>query len=139
MRTSLTTTLLVSSILFNSAVLAADQIPLKEKAGGWLDKAKSYVSDSIPVPNPVDAGAAAVAGQKVEKINERNYQRKLQPKLEGEEEWLVYLTGGNKSCLGRCGKADLAWNVSVSTSIFIYTSESSCDSNGLIWGVENAH
>jgi len=104
----------IIATLLCGAALAHDQIPLKEKAAGWFDKAKSYIPSVTPsIPNPIDAGAAAVAEKKVTKINIRNYQRLLQPKLEGEEEWLIYLTGGNKSCFGRCGKTDAAWNLSI--------------------------
>ena len=28
------------------------------------------------------------------------------------EPWMVYLTGGNKTCMGFCDTADAAWNVS---------------------------
>lgn len=102
--------------LLPALITANDQIPLKEKAAGWLDKAKAYVSSATPdLPNPINAGAAKVAELKVEKINLRNYQRKLGPKLDGEEEWMIYMTGGNKSCFGRCDRADLAWNVSATS------------------------
>lgn len=99
--------------LFCSVALAQDaQIPLKEKAQQWFDVAKSYIPSGVPsIPNPVDAGAAAVAGNKVQKISIANFERVLAPKPEGEEEWLIYTTGGNKTCFGRCGKVDLAWNV----------------------------
>jgi hypothetical protein len=85
---------------------------------GFLDNAKDsaqHVFDVLKdnlVPDPLDSGAAAVAGQVVERISIRNFQRKLAPKLEGEEEWMIYFTGGNKSCFGRCGPVDLVWNVS---------------------------
>jgi len=106
-------TSLLTSLLFGAALAQEAQIPLKDKAAGWFDKAKSYIPSVTPsVPNPIDAGAAAVADRKVVRINIRNYQRLLKPKIEAEEEWLVYLTGGNKTCFGRCGKADAAWNVS---------------------------
>lgn len=107
-------TALIAPVLC-SIVLAQDaQIPLKEKAQGWFDKAKSYIPSGTPsIPNPVHAGAAAVAAQKVQNVNIRNYERLLAPKPDGEEEWLIYATGGNKTCFGRCGKVDLAWNVRV--------------------------
>lgn len=109
------TTTFLTTLLF-SAVLAQDQVPLKEKAAGWLDKAKSYIPSGTPsIPNPVEAAAAAFADKKVQKINVRNYKRILTPKLEGEEEWLIYATGGNKTCFGKCARADAAWNVSCST------------------------
>lgn len=105
---------IVASLLFSVALAQDAQIPLKEKAAGWFDKAKSYIPSVTPsIPNPIDAGDSAVADKKVQKINIRNYQRLLQPKIDGEEEWLIYVTGGNKSCFGRCGKADAAWSQSV--------------------------
>lgn len=107
------TSLLLTSLLFGVVLADDTQATLKEKAQGWFDKAKSYIPSVTPsIPNPIDAGAAAVAAKNVQKVNIRNYHRLLAPKVEGEEEWLIYATGGNKSCFGRCGKADLAWNVS---------------------------
>jgi len=86
-----------------------------EKAAGWLDKAKGYIPS--PSNRPVDAAAAVVTERKVERINIRNWQRKLSPKPDIEEEWMVYITGGNKSCYGRCAHADATWNVSFSNSL----------------------
>ena len=109
------TTTFLTSLLFGAALAQDAQAPLKDKAQAWFDKAKAYIPSAAPsIPNPIDAGASAVAADKVQKVNIRNYQRILAPKLDGEEEWLIYTTGGNKSCFGRCGKADLAWNVSTS-------------------------
>jgi hypothetical protein len=102
-------TLLPILALLPTALLADDQIPLIERVAGWFDKAKAYIPSAIP--NPIDAGASAVAAKKVERINIRNYQRMLAAKPEGEEEWMVYVTGGNKTCSGRCGRIDLLWNV----------------------------
>lgn len=104
---------ILASLLFGVAIAADAQVPLKDKAQGWFDKAKSYIPSVTPsVNNPVDTAAAAVAALKVQKVNIRNYQRILSPKLEGEEEWIIYATGGNKSCFGRCNRANTAWNVS---------------------------
>ncbi|KAJ9604876.1 hypothetical protein H2200_010991 [Cladophialophora chaetospira] len=100
-------------------LVAADQAPLPDKAAGWFDKAKAYVSSaapSIPIPefpNPLDAGASKVAAGVVEKINVRNWQRKLAPKADTDEEWIILLTGGNKTCYGKCGPVNTAWNESV--------------------------
>ncbi|KIW92587.1 uncharacterized protein Z519_06434 [Cladophialophora bantiana CBS 173.52] len=117
-----------SLLLLLPLLVQADQVPLKDKAAGWFDKVKSFIpsgvggsasgggapSASVPVPpHPLAAGAARVAENKVEKINIRNWQRKLSPKPDTEEEWLVYLTGGNKTCFGRCGPVDAVWNESV--------------------------
>jgi len=106
-------TSILASLLVGVALAQDAQTPLMEKAAGWFDKAKSYIPSGTPsIPNPIDAGAAAVEDKQVTRINIRNYQRLLKPKLEGEEEWLIYLTGGNKTCFGRCGKTNAAWDVS---------------------------
>lgn len=98
------------------SLVSADQVPLMEKAAGWFEQAKGYIPSGS---GPVDAGASYVAERRVERINIRNWERKLSPKLDTEEEWLVYVTGGNKSCFGRCGHADLTWNVSLSVPVSI--------------------
>jgi hypothetical protein len=102
-------------LLLPLLALAEQQVPLKDQAAGWFDKAKAYVSNAIPtapdLPDPIDAGASKVAGAVVEKINIRNWQRKLSPKPDVEEEWLLFLTGGNKTCYGKCGPVTAVWNV----------------------------
>ncbi|KKY22172.1 putative pth2 family peptidyl-trna hydrolase [Phaeomoniella chlamydospora] len=44
------------------AVAAQDQVPLKDKAAGWFNKAKAYVPAAAP--NPIDAGASQVAAKR---------------------------------------------------------------------------
>ncbi|KIX09090.1 uncharacterized protein Z518_00168 [Rhinocladiella mackenziei CBS 650.93] len=101
-----------TSLLLLPLLVAADQAALKDKVAKWFDKAKSYIPSEAP-PNPIDASTAKVAGNVVEKINIRNWERRLSPKPDTEEEWMVYMTGGNKSCFGRCTPVDLKWNESV--------------------------
>lgn len=102
------------------SLVSADQVPLMEKAAEWLDKAKGYIPNSgSGAADAADAGPAYIGERRVERINIRNWQRKLSPKLDTEEEWLVYVTGGNKSCFGRCGHADSTWNVSLSASVLV--------------------
>lgn len=60
----------------------------------------------------------------VARITQANWQRKLSPKLEGPEEWLLYNTG-NKSCYGRCAAADEAWSVRCTTPFPCFTSHTS--------------
>jgi len=110
----------ISPLLLLPLLVAADQVPLKDQAFAWFDKAKSFVSgatEAIPdvpdLPNPLDAGASFVASGVVEKINVRNWQRKLAPKADKDEEWMIYLTGGNKTCYGKCGPMNTIWNESV--------------------------
>jgi hypothetical protein len=101
----------LATLLLLPLLVAANQQPLKEKAAEWLDKAKAYME--IDVPSPVDASASNVAELVVEKINIRNWQRKLAPKLDGQEDWMVFFSGGNKSCYGLCEPAYKAWNVCI--------------------------
>jgi len=101
----------LATLLLLPLLVAADQQPLKEKAAGWFDKAKAYMESDVP--SPVNAGASKVAELVVEKINIRNWQRKLAPKLDGQEDWMVFLSGGNKSCFGQCEEVDKAWNVCI--------------------------
>ena len=105
----------LAPLLLLPLLVAADQVPLKDRAAAWLDKAKSYIPNGVP--DPIDAGAAKVAGKVVERINVRNWQRKLSPKPDTEEEWMLYLTGGNKTCFGRCGPVNEKWNVRDATTM----------------------
>jgi len=101
-----------TTLLLLPLLVAADQAPLKDKAAAWFDKAKAYLPSGVP-PSPIDAGAAKVAEQVVERISLRNWQRKLSPKPDTEQEWVVFMTGGNKSCFGRCASVDAKWKESV--------------------------
>jgi hypothetical protein len=107
----LPTTLLLLPL---ATTILAQQNPLQ----GYIDKAKSYLPTALnppidpeDIPNPIDAGASKVAERVVERINVRNWQRKLAPKPDGEEEWMIFMTGGNKSCYGKCGPINEIWNV----------------------------
>jgi hypothetical protein len=100
-------------LLLSALATADDQKPLKEKAAGWFDKAKSYMPSAAP-PSPIDAGASQVARSFVEKITFQNWRRKMLPTgdpAQGPEEWMVMFSG-NSSCYGRCEHADKAFNVS---------------------------
>lgn len=104
-----------SSKVFLATCLAATAtaqlvLPFQDVASDLWNGIKAYIpSASESAATAADSVAGAYP---VEKINVRNYQRKLAPKPDGEEEWLVYMTGGNKSCLGNCVDSDLAWTVS---------------------------
>ncbi|OCL12518.1 hypothetical protein AOQ84DRAFT_285019 [Glonium stellatum] len=99
-------------------VLAQEQIPLGEKVKGWINKAQSYVSSAVPaVPSPMDAGAAKVAKRVEHILTLDNWKSVLianpSTTAAGPEDWMVYITGGNKTCYGVCGNATKAWNESV--------------------------
>jgi hypothetical protein len=118
-----------SSILLAlpALALAQDQKPL----GGFFDKLKgavkaasTYIPTSIPsvIPDPVDAGASKVAARVVHKLNLTNWKDIVSPsaassKSTGPESWMIYITGGNKTCYSLCDDADAAWNVRIPASI----------------------
>jgi hypothetical protein len=105
--------LLAVLLLLPAVAIADDQVPLKEKAAAWFEKAKSYIPSAAP-PSPIDAGASKVAGLVVEKITKNNWRTKLLPVADDgskvPQEWMVMFSG-NTSCYGRCDQADQAFNV----------------------------
>ncbi|KAK4990074.1 hypothetical protein LTR66_006895 [Elasticomyces elasticus] len=116
----------INAVLLALPVLAAaDQVPLLDQAKGWLAKASSAVSSYIPsgsevkasIPSALDAGAAKLASAAVTPLTLQNYKDTLKAgpsaASSGPDEWLVFVTGGNKSCYGLCGPAESAWHASV--------------------------
>jgi hypothetical protein len=105
--------LLAVLLLLPAMAIADDQVPLKQKAAAWFEKAKSYIPSAAP-PSPIDAGASKVAGLVVEKITKNNWRTKLLPVADDgskvPQEWMVMFSG-NTSCYGRCDQADRAFNV----------------------------
>lgn len=103
------------SLFFPLLTVAQDQKPLREKAQGWFDKAKSYIPTAAATV-PADAGAAKVADKVVTKLDAANWQSILTSASsnphDGPEEWMIFVTGGNKSCYGQCTQVEKAWNVS---------------------------
>jgi hypothetical protein len=117
-----------STIVLALPALAAaqQQIPIIDQVKGWFAKAtesfgaavsSASESVSVNVPNPIASGAAKAAELKVQEISVENYKQTVQPNSPsastGIETWMVYVTGGNKTCYGMCGTADTAFNESV--------------------------
>ncbi|KAF2141231.1 uncharacterized protein K452DRAFT_228807 [Aplosporella prunicola CBS 121167] len=97
--------------------VAQEQVPLADRVKGWFNKAQNYVTESVPaVTAPVDAGAAKVAEVVVEPLTLENWRSVINSSnvatVDGPEEWMVFLTGGNKTCFGLCGNVTEAWNKS---------------------------
>lgn len=135
------------------ALACAQQIPLMDQVKGWFAKASESISSVLPsapssisVPNPVASGAAKVANLKVERLTLDNYEALLKPGAAtaspGSEEWMIMVTGGNKTCLGMCTVAETAWNesvplISVSPSA-PHLAMLDCETNGVLcnaWAV----
>jgi hypothetical protein len=80
-----------------------------DQLNAWFNNMKTQLGNALN--NPLDAAASAIAGHVVQPLHMQNWKSHLWPKPDEEQEWLVYMTGGNKSCFGRCERADRTWNV----------------------------
>ncbi|KAB8072909.1 PTH2-domain-containing protein [Aspergillus leporis] len=92
---------------------AQEQAPLADRVQGWFNRAKSY----LPTATPVIPAVEKVVEQKVHEktvtpFNLTNWQSILAPSAKPQD-WLVFVTGGNKTCFGRCGQAEKSFNESV--------------------------
>ncbi|KAL4979137.1 PTH2-domain-containing protein [Aspergillus desertorum] len=102
--------------LLPALAVAEEQVPLADRVQGWFNKAKSYLPTATPVI-PIAEKVAEVPEKVIQEktvtpFNTSNWQALLEPATDAQD-WLVFVTGGNKTCFGRCGKAEEAFNQSV--------------------------
>lgn len=100
-------------VILPALAAAQNQVPLADRVQGWFNKAKSYLPTATPVVPTVEKVVEQKVQQKavtVTPFNMSNWQSLLEPSSEPQD-WLLYITGGNKTCFGRCGNADKAFNV----------------------------
>lgn len=83
---------------------------------GWFNKAKNYLPTATPVVPVEKVVEQKVQEKAVTPVNLTNWQATLEPSGAAQE-WLVYVTGGNKTCFGRCERANKAFNVSDTAKI----------------------
>jgi hypothetical protein len=118
-----------STLLLLPAVAAAQQqVPLLDQVQGWIEKAKSLLPSAAPAAEaPVEPvvtgkGTGKVTNKEVTAFNIENWASSLAPvapgSSKGPQDWLVFVTGGNKTCFGRCEKAEKAWNVSIWSALW---------------------
>ncbi|KAH7090756.1 hypothetical protein FB567DRAFT_520578 [Paraphoma chrysanthemicola] len=103
--------------------VAEEQIPLLEKVKGFFNKATAAVSSAIPaVPSaPLNAATEKAASKAAEAIQYpltlENWKETLTVDPTASppvtQDWLVFVTGGNRSCFGLCENATKAWNTSL--------------------------
>ena len=110
---SITMRLSIPLLLALPAIAAAqEQKPLSETVQSWFNKAKSYIPTAAQ--EPIAASAAKVAAANVTPLTRSNWEEVLSPSTtspgQGPETWMVFVSGGNKTCYGRCGKVEEAWN-----------------------------
>ena len=90
--------------------VAQEQAPLADRVQGWFNKAKSYLPTATPVIPVEKVVEQKVQEKAVTPFNLSNWQSALEPSSEPKE-WLLFITGGNKTCFGRCERANKAFNV----------------------------
>lgn len=91
--------------------MAQEQVPLADRVQGWFNKAKAYVPTAVPA-DPIVKMAEKVTAKRVTPVTMSNWQSILAPGSKAQD-WLVFVTGGEKTCFGRCEHAEKAFNVSV--------------------------
>ncbi|RAL09745.1 aminoacyl-tRNA hydrolase [Aspergillus homomorphus CBS 101889] len=98
--------------------VAQEQVPLADRFQGWLDRAKAYLPTATPVvPAAVEKVQKVVEQKKIQEktvthLNMTNWESMLEPASDTQD-WFVFVTGGNKTCFGRCAQADKSFNESV--------------------------
>jgi hypothetical protein len=95
--------------LLPALALAQEQVPLADRVQGWFNKAKNLVPTAVPA-DPIQKMAEKVSEKRVTDVTMRNWQSLLAP-AEDAQDWYIYITGGNKTCFGRCDIADKAFKV----------------------------
>ncbi|KAF2404876.1 hypothetical protein EJ06DRAFT_525441 [Trichodelitschia bisporula] len=126
-RTTITTHLTPQSIkkmrtttflaVLPALAVAQDQVPLADKLKGWFSAATALIPTAVPsiIPAASDAthnAASKAASAVVHPINLTNWKDTLQPGAVSSE-WVVFVTGSNKTCFGHCTDVEDAWNKSV--------------------------
>lgn len=91
--------------------VAQEQVRLGERVQGWFNKAKSYVPTATPVvPQQKAQEPQKFQDKPVTQVNLNNYQSILAPSSKPQD-WFIFVTGGNKTCFGRCDRANKAFDV----------------------------
>ena len=102
--------------------LAASQAqkPLTDQVKGWFNAATSSLLSAVPsaptvpagIKDPVGAAAAKGAALTVHKVTMANWETLLapDPNRAGPTEWMILITGGNKTCGGHCTQLETRFN-----------------------------
>lgn len=128
------------------ALTAAQDVqkPLIQQAGDWINSLRGYIPTTVPaVPSalksPVAASTAKIAAKKVTPLTMSNYESVLTPdpsSPKSPQEWMVFVTGGNKTCGGHCARLEREWNETASLLALDATSPSlasiDCDREGAL-------
>lgn len=99
----------LAAAVLPALALAQEQVPLADRVQGWFNKAKAYVPTAVPA-DPIMKMAEKVSGKSVTPVTMQNWQDILSPATRAQD-WLIFVTGGQKTCFGRCEHAETAFNV----------------------------
>ncbi|KAL7941645.1 hypothetical protein V8C42DRAFT_334356 [Trichoderma barbatum] len=98
------------------ALAAAQENPLDQYVAQF-QQVLGQVGSYIPSPNKYDAAAAEASKTgptKISVLGQHNWEETLfEPVAAGAktpEEWWILITGGNKTCFGRCEQLETAFN-----------------------------
>lgn len=83
---------------------------LRDQLLPYYNQLASY----IPSPDlHAQAIAANYASRNVQPLTMSNHRDILEGPDggDGDQEWTVFVTGGNRTCHGKCGQIERAWNV----------------------------
>lgn len=105
MRLSILTNLLIASSTL-AAVQEQKPLGFGVTAQSWFDKAKDFATGVFAPVNPGATGPSSVVP-----ITSANWQSTFAPSVtSNDQSWMVLISGGNKSCYGRCGMVEEAWS-----------------------------
>lgn len=140
----LTTPILIA---LPALVTAQQQFPLAANLQTWFEKAKSYLPTAVTAP--VITTATKVAAANITPLTIENWQSMLSPSVSrashpgsGPETWMVFVSGKNKTCHGRCGELETAWKETAALFASDPTAPHlgyiNCDSNPLLCAIWHA-
>lgn len=139
-----------SLLLALPALAAAQQKPIVEQASDWFAHLKDYVSNAIPTTaasaasaaagvakDPLAASAASIAARTVTPLTMANYESFLTPSpTSPQNEYMIFISGGNKTCGGHCHHLEKVWNETASILAADPTAPKlgyvNCDSQGVL-------
>ena len=100
---------------------AQQQVPFMERIKDMYDQGiAAFHKATASASNPTQAAKAKVAEHAVTPLTFDNWKEVIQhsgkiKQYDPPEAFMVYITGGNRTCHGKCGRPDRAWNVCCSS------------------------
>ena len=110
-----------SLVLALPALTAAQDIqkPLIEQATSWIQSLRGYIPTSVPsvvpsaIKSPIASTASKISALKITPLTISNYEAELTPdpnSPQSPQEWMVFVSGGNRTCGGYCDRLEREFN-----------------------------